>query len=204
MAFEGRTITIAGLMELEFPAVTVRLCDGGFVDYASNRFTSKHATFGTIASADAIDEEVGGFAPGGLFTLTPDGDAPLADFFGPSFQNSPVRMWFGEVSDDDVTVSHAELVFEGFVDAQTWNPREGTLSFEFISRADKLFLRNEGNVLSSAFHQLIWPGERGCDNCTDAPISVAWGVKSPPRGTTTYVGGGGSGRGGVGQSVSLV
>ena len=30
-----------------------------------------------------------------------------------------------------------------------------------IDRAERLFLRSEGNVCSSAFHQSIWPGELG-------------------------------------------
>lgn len=194
MSFEGRTITVTGLLEMEFPGATVRLCDGGFVDFDGNRFTAKDATFGTVASAEGVEEEIADFAPGGLFSLTPSPDAALADFFGPSFQNSRVRMWMGEVDADDVTVGDAELLFDGFVDTQNWRPKDGTLDFQFISRADKLFLRNEGNVLSSAFHQSIWAGEKGCDNCTDAPVAVAWGTKSPPRGTATVSGGGGGGR----------
>jgi len=204
MAFEGRTITVTGLLEMEFPSVTVRLCDGGFADLGADRFLSKHATFGTISGAEAVEDALGDFAPGGMFSLMPSPGAALADYFGPSFQNSRVRMWLGEIDADGHTVSNAELLFDGFVDTQQWRPVDGELDFSFISRADKLFLRNEGNSLSSAFHKSVWPGERGCDNCTDAPTAVAWGTKTPPRGTSTvWSGGGGAsfgvGRGGFGE-----
>jgi hypothetical protein len=65
-----------------------------------------------------------------------------------------------------------------------------------IAAADRLFTINEGNVLSSAFHQAVWPGELGLDNAIDVGTTVAWRVKAPPRGSVA--GGGGAGGGGGG------
>ena len=56
------------------------------------------------------------------------------------------------------------------------------LELNFLARSEALFLRNEGNVCSSRFHQSLFAGERGFDNCTGLAGYLAWGALAPSRG----------------------
>ena len=190
MALTDRIITLVGLMKIEFPARTVRLCDGGFARYAGEDYSSRDAVFGTIAGVDAIEDAVGDAAPGGGFTLFPDPEAGLINVFVPDLQNSRVRIWLGELDNDGVSVIHATQLVDQLVDTVDLQLVLGSRSLDFttIGRAEKLFLRSEGNVCSTAFHQSVWPGEKGFDNCTDLEGQVAWGIEGPPR-ATNYGGG---------------
>lgn len=185
-------VTLSAMMQVDFPAATVRLCDGGFVDYAGNRFFAKHAVFGTVAAVEVIEESIDDLAPGGSFTLAPSPDAALSAVFSPNNQNARVQMWLGEVGSDLLTVTTAEKLFDGFIDYQRRDVVTGLIENVFVSTAERLFLRNEGNDLSPAFHKSIWPGETGNDFATDTPAVVAWGIENTTGGSTIS-GGGGSG-----------
>lgn len=202
--FEGIAITIAGLVEIVLPTKTVRLCDGGFVDWpARGLFTSKDDDFGTIDSVDAVTESVGDEAPGGAITLLPPDTTSAADLFQPEAQGSPIRFWLAELnSATGAVVGTPQLMFDGLVDALTvrTSTQRRSLVVEFMAEAERLFSVREGNVLSPRWHKSIWSGEKGFDHVTGTETLVPWGVPGPGRGT---VGGGGSGGlGGVGGGLS--
>lgn len=185
MAATDAVITLAGLLKIEAPAGGVRLCDGGFLTFGGETYESLHPVFGTLAEFDAIEDGFGDLAEGGGFALTPAPDAALADWFRPDLSGCRVRMWMGEVDADGFAVSTAELLADLLID--TVRQRIGAggerqLILTTMSRAEKLFLKNEGNVLSQRFHQTVWAGEKGLNNCTDLKVAVAWGTASPPRG----------------------
>jgi hypothetical protein len=190
MATTDTAFTLTGLIQIDFPSGTVRLCDGGFVNFGADRFDAKDAVFGTIAAASEIEESITDFAPGGSITLSVSPDAPLSTILNPAIQNARVQMWLAEVSSDGFTIlaGSADKLFDGFVDYTTWQPLDYKLSIFYATKAEHLLMRNKGNVLSSSFHKRVWPGELGCDNATDAEIEVAWGTASPTRGTA-YSGG---------------
>jgi len=205
-ALNDPVITLVGLMKIDMPGGEVRLCDGGRAMFDSGsgaqEYLSAHSVWGTIAGAEEIEDAINDSAPGGGLALSPAPSTPLSTIINPALQFCRVRFWLGLVDADMVTVSNAIFLGDKLIDVPTWHPDAWRLDFELIDRTERLFLRNEGNVCSSAFHQSIWPGERGFDNCTDTPGQVAWGTESTPSGTA-YGTGSGVGGGGGGGSRSF-
>ena len=194
MSATDRVITLVGLMKLEAPGGDVNLCDGAFVYFdagsGSERYTSQHAVFGSLGDPEPFDSGFGDSAEGWSLTLVPNPVADLGDWYRADLRDSRVRFWLGEVDPDGKTVSSSELVADMLVDVPSRViAADGsvTLELDLISRGERLFLVNEGNVASERFHKSIWSGENGFNNCTDVPIPVAWGVAGPTAG----VGGGG-------------
>ncbi len=197
MALTDPAFTMVSLVKIEFPSRTVRLCDGGRAIFGGEEYLSSDDVFGVLAGAEEIADEMGDSAPGGGFSLMPSPDTPLSVLIDPAMQNCRVRFWQGELDADMQTVTNADFLADKLIDVPTWSPDEWVLDLELMDRTEIFFLRSEGNVCSSSWHQSIRPGERGFDNCTDAPGQVAWGVESPPSGTA-YRGGNGGGAGGGG------
>lgn len=202
MALTDNVIWLSGLCEITLPARTIRLCDGAFVVWGGNTYTSEDADFGTIESVDQVAESISDEAPSGKLTMLPPSVADAADLFQPDAQGSPMRFWLAEIDPATGTVvGTPENLFSGFLN--TLNLKVGktrrAVEIEFMSEAERLFWTKEGNVLSSRFHKSVWAGELGLDFATSAQLAVPWGVAGPGRGTTSYGGGGG----GLG-SVSLI
>ena len=198
MSATAPVITLAAFLKLEFPGTTVRLCDGGMLSFAGEEYQAQHPVFGTVNSMGEAEAGFGDLAESGSLVLMPHPQATLSDWWRSDLFGSRMRLWVGEVGPDGYTVTSAKQVFVLLVDS--YERRQGDkgsdlLAFEFIGRAEKLFLANEGNVCSSRFHQSVWAGERGFDNATDLQFFVAWGVAGPPR-AVGGAGGGGSGGGG--------
>lgn len=201
MALGDPVITYAGFIKIELPSRTVRLCDGGFLSFDGEDYEAADAVFGTIAACEEIEDAIDDSAPGGGFTLFPAPDADLAELIDPAMQGARVRIWTGEVDADMKTVSAAELEADLLIDVPAWDPVAWTLDFATMARHEKLFLRSEGNVCSSAWHQSVWPGEQGFDNCTDLEGQVAWGTEGAPKGTVSGSSSGSRGGGGLRNSV---
>jgi len=200
MALNSPVLLLAGLVEMQLASRTVRLCDGGFVQWGANLFTSSDQAFGTIESLEAISEGIGDEAPGARLTLLPVSTANAADLFQSNAQGRPIKFWLAEINrTTGAVVGNPELLFWGLIDfmAIKLGKQSRSVEVEFIAASERLFLIREGNVLSSRFHQNAWPGELGFDHCTGNGIQVPWGTNGPPRGSTGYSGGtaGGGGRG---------
>lgn len=193
MAFDAPILTLVGLLKMELPGQTVRLCDGGFCDWQGERYTAEDPVWGAIAAIEPVEEGVGDLAPGGKLTFMPATDAPASSLSSRTFQNARLRGWLGEVGPDGKTVTAARPLFDGLIDTTTMRLGRGTrlVDVAFIARAERLFLVNQGNTLSPRFHKSVWPGERGFDNATGVPTSVAWGVEAPVPGGVSGSSGGG-------------
>lgn len=180
--FEGRVIHPVALMEIALPGRTVRLCDGGFIWWGSNKFSSSDAAFGTIKSAESLSEKIGDEAPGGKVTFLPPSAAAAVGLSNPAHQGCRMRLWLGEY---DPATGHVigtpDLTADLAIDTVTPKASQGTLEadVEFESAAKRLFLIMRGNALNNRFHQLCYPGEKGMANCTAMPRSTAWGADNP-------------------------
>ena len=175
------TVGLIGLLKIELPDATVRLCDGGFIEFDGETYTSKDPVFGTIASIEALAEGVGDEIPALELTLFPLG--PAGALSQPGFQTSRVRFWMGEYDDAAGTlVGTPDLMFDGQIDqtVMRWGASR-ELAITVVSTAERLFQRNSGNSLNDTWHQSVWPGELGHKNATGLSIPVAWGAESPPR-----------------------
>lgn len=188
-------VTLAAFLKIDLPSRSVRLCDGGQLTYQFEKYEAFDSVYGSVISLDAIESGFGDVAEGAQIVLAPNPEATVTDWWNMGLFDRRVRMWLGEVDADGFTVSSATLVADLLVD--TYERRQGLggeeqLVIDLMSRAEKLFLRNEGNVCAERFHQLVWPGENGFDNCTDLVGYLAWGAESPPRGSSTTGGSGSS------------
>lgn len=199
--FTGSVLLMVGLIEIELPLRTVRLCDGGFVNWpARGMFTAEDSEFGTVDTVEPVGESISDEAPGGKLTLLPPSLVAASALFQPTAQGSPIRFWLGEVTQSTgLILGTPELVFDGLVDRLSLKTERGSrrVEIDFIAAAERLFMVREGNVLSPRFHKAVWPGELGFDHATGVPGLVPWGVSGPGRGTIS--GGGGGGGGGTGD-----
>lgn len=179
---------LAGLLKWETGAGDVRLCDGGTLVFNSETYLSKHPIFGSLAGFDSISEGVNDEAPAGVLMFSPAPDADIDVINSPDLQGTPLKMWIAEVDrETGAIIGTPEQVLNSMVDAPRIRAARGKLMLEvdIISRAERLFLLNEGNYLSGEYHRRLYPGERGLDNATGVPRSVPWGVAGAPRGTSS-------------------
>ena len=172
-------IGMAGLLRIDFPTGTVRLCEGGIVRWGSDAFRGRHATFGVVGAIEGLEEGVGAMVPAMQLTLLPSDAATPGDLSQPGFQKSPVWLWLAEY--DPATsqvIGTPQLQFLGQVD-QTVLTLKKELRITVVSQAERLFSLNRGNPLSPVMHKRLFPGETGEDQATGLGVSVAWGVESP-------------------------
>lgn len=201
-------IRLAGFLKLELPGHTVLLCDGGTLPYGGDTYMSEDPLFGTIVSVEPITEGVGDEAPTGVITFAPQEDAAVEDICSEEMQGSRLRAWTGEIDDDTGTIiGLPEQIMDSVIDVPFLKLGLGKRLVEmtYVSRAERLFIVDTGNVLSGAFHKRIYPGERGFDNAAGVEDQFAWGVASAPRGTSSGGdGSGGGGGGGGGYSPNMI
>lgn len=193
MSFAGDKIHLIAFCKVELPTRTLRICDGGFMYFGGEKYEADDAVFGSIAAVDEFEAALGDAAEDAKLVFLPPAETAASEINRKEFQNSRARFWMGVVGSDGKTVTTAEQLMDALVDFTVLRLRQSgrELEMSFISRPEKLFLRNEGNSLNPRFHKSIWPGEKGLDN-TGAKQTVAWGVGSP-RGVAS---GGGIGTGG--------
>lgn len=197
MAVTDLAITLAAVLEWQAPDGDVLLADGGMVRFdpggGTVTFTGSDSTFGTIASFEVFESGVGDLVEGGTISFAPPADAAASAWWRADLENTRLRVWLGEIDPaDSVTLTDAEPIADWLVDTASREQSNGrdVLIVQFMARDRKFFEIRQGNVCSDTFHQSIWPGERGFENCTDAQQFFAWGVAAPPAS-----GGGGSGGG---------
>lgn len=192
--FDSELLLMTALLEIELPDHTIRLTDGGFVDWpARGMFSASDDVFGTIESADGVSEGISDEAPGGGLILLPPDLTAAGDLFQVDAQGSPVRLWAAAVNrETGLLIGDPELLFDGLIDTLTVSAGKGTrkVEMQFVSSAERLFLIMEGLALSPRWHQNIWPGEKGLNHATGVGVQVPWGVAGQvgPTYTNPYTG----------------
>lgn len=184
---------LAGFLKWEAGDETVRLCDGGTLTFDSESYTSRHSIFGAIAGFMPINEGVGDEAPAGTLTFSPAPDADPYVINSPLLQGTRLRMWIAEIDrGSGLIIGTPDQMLDSIVDVTRLKLGRGSVALDadIVSRAERLFLVNEGNVLSGEYHRRIYAGETGLDNAIGVPTTVAWGVAGAPRGTISPIGGG--------------
>ncbi len=206
-----RTVGLVGLCKIELPTATIRLTDGGFIQWGGELYVSKDNLFGTIASIDELSEGVEDEVPALEMSMIPSSTAAAADLSQPGFQRSRVRFWLAEFDRGTGLLDGTpDILFDGQIDQTSLRAGRDAreLAMSIVSTAERLFEQNIGNSLSPSFHKSIWPGETGHDNATGLGKPVAWGVEAPPSTSSGYYGGylgsSGGGRGPDRRGVDLV
>jgi hypothetical protein len=183
MAASDVAITLGAILLWEAPGGDVRLADGGVITFdpgsGSLTFESEDADYGTVVDFDTVETGLGDQVDGGTFVFAPPEGAPLSDWWRADLENTRLRVWIGEVN--GAALEEEELLADWLIDTVSREQAEGQdlLSAECMTRQEKLFQTNQGNVCSDRFHDSIWSGERGFENCHDGPQYFAWGTQSP-------------------------
>lgn len=195
-----QSLALIGLLKIELPDATVRLCDGGFVEFDGETYRSTDPVFGGIASLEALTEGVGEEIPALELSLNPAGTSAASDLSRPGFQRSRVRFWTREIDiETGLLVGPDEPPkFLGQIDQTVLRIGRATreLAMTVVATLEKFFMRNDGNSLSPVYHKSVWPDETGHDNATGLSKSVAWGVEGSPGASSAGSASGGSVRGG--------
>jgi hypothetical protein len=180
-------ILLAGLIKIELPGKTILLCDGGFLDIDGEEYSSSDDDFGTIEKVEALEEGVGDDVPAGRLTFLPKDTTAAATLSAPGMQGSRMRFYTAEVDEQTgMVIGVPDLQADMQADQTIFRVGRGTrkLDMTFVSRIERIFAVDEGNSLNPVFHKTVWPGELGEDNATGLSETVAWGVESPPRGSS--------------------
>lgn len=176
--------SLTGLLLMELPGMTVRLCDGGFFYWGPDLYLSEHSVFGALQSIEALSEGAGEEIPALSMTFIPAASASAADLSQPGYQKSRVRFYIAEYDPTTgLLVGNPELQFDGQLDQTKLNFGRGTrtLDVDVVSNGERLFMRNDGNSLNASWHKSIWPGELGHDEASGLTVPIAWGVEAPQR-----------------------
>lgn len=192
------SVTLAGLIQIDLPDATLRFCDGAFVKWDAYLFEADDPDFGVIGGMESVEEGTGDEIPALRMTFLPASTAAAAVLSQPDYQGCTMRSWIAEVDlATNEVVGTPSLEFDGQVDSTDLVIDQGSreLEMDITSRAERLFLINDGNTLSPRFHKLLFSGETGEDNATGVGVGVAWGTALPAQ---TYGTGFSSGAGGVG------
>ena len=179
-----RSIGLTLLMQVDFPGVSARWCDGGFFVFEGETFQSADPVWGSVIAVDAISEGLGDELPSTGFTVAPASDTPVSVLNDPAIQGSRVQIWIAEYEPQTGLITSSERFYDGRIDRSVLEIGKGVrvVKFEIGTMIERFLLRNSGNSLSSTWHKSIWPGETGHDNATGLKTPVAWGAKSPPSG----------------------
>jgi len=175
-------IAITGLIKITLPDHTIRLCDGGFFQYDGETYLPSDDIFGVISSIEGLSEGVGNEVPALRVGFLPPGTSEPADLSKPGYQNARVVARIAEYDVDTGEITQIlSTEFIGILDQTTITRGRNTYDLDCIIVADgeRLFQRNIGNSLNSAFHKSVFAGETGEDNATGLSIPVAWGVEKP-------------------------
>lgn len=178
-----RQVAITGLIKITLPDHTITLCDGGFFNYGGDTYYAKDDIFGVISSVDGLSEGIGDEVPAMRIGFKPPGTSEPADLSKPGYQNSQVIARIAEYDVESGEITQIlSTEFIGILDQTTVTRGRNVYNLDctVVADGERLFQRNIGNSLSSAFHKSVWPGETGEDNATGLSIPVAWGIEAPP------------------------
>ncbi len=185
---------LAGLIKIELPTGTVRLCDGGLVKWSAETFTARDGVFGAVGELEGLTEGLGDEVPALSLKLLPDKSAAADDLAQPGFQTARARFWIAEVDPaTSAVIGTPSLQFDGQLDQGTITLGKDSreVRYTVVSRAERLFNKADGNSLSPTFHKSVWSGETGHDQANGLTIPVAWGTDAPVTTNSGAYGGGG-------------
>lgn len=175
-----RRVMLAGLLKIELPGHTVLLTDGGTVPYDGDSYRGRDPLFGVLADPDEIEEGATEELPSLTLRFIPPAGVASLDLNDPAFQDCRLRMFLAELDEDGAPIL-VEQIADMLIDVpQLVFPEESGRELEVIcvSVWQRLFDTNEGNLLNSASHQKVHPGEQGLDNTTGVDRNVPWGTNS--------------------------
>lgn len=181
MSFSGVQAMLAIALRMELPGRTVRLVEGGVVEWNGEEYTADDVAFGTVEDFENYSSGSADEAPAYEFTMHPPSSASAAAISDPTFQKSPCTLAILSVDKDTGTVLTQKTIFSGLL---SYTNIEGGLRRRLVkigksTHLDLFFNTDKGNRISPAFHRMIHPGETGLDMMSGTAIKVPWGDQGP-------------------------
>jgi hypothetical protein len=164
-------------VEIQHPEGTIRLLDApGVLTFNSSQWSGDQAigSLGAVDMAEDGDTE----APTFVATILPANDTVIPTYAVPAAQGSIVNWWIGAFSPSTgLVIGQPELRFAGEVDFVTFSDGDASaLSFNCVSGFERFFDTDDGARLGDAFHQSVWPGEKGFQYLTAILDQMPWGI----------------------------
>lgn len=174
----------ATMIRIDLPGGPAFLTDGGFVDYAGNRYLGDHPTYGVLSAVSSIRDGAEAQATRIDITLHPATDAGLTALSAPSTQGSRVQWWEGAVDrTTGLLIGEPLLQFDGELDRARFTVgQQRTLILACGSQSERQLEPNADWRLNNAFHQRIWPGELGLVHMTNVLKKSEWRERPPNPG----------------------
>lgn len=201
MSFTGAQAKVCLILKIDLPGHTIRLSEGGEVDYDGGRYAPIDGTFGVVTDYQDFTSGEADIAPAFELTWGIKDIAAAVALSNPASQGALVDFRVLSIDRDTNAVLLSHPIFVGLVDSTELigGERQYEMPMGFITEIDKLINTDKGNRLNRSFHRSIWAGEMGLDFMTGTTIPGAWGEESR-RG----FGGGGGGPGGGLTRVAFV
>lgn len=175
---------VATLIQIDLPDGPAFLTDGGFIDYAGNRYLGDHPVCGALSSVSSIRDGAEAQATRIDITLHPASDDAVAALSAPNTQGSRVQWWEGAI--DRVTgllIGEPLLQFDGELDRARFTVgQRRTLVLTCGSQSERQLEPNADWRLNNALHQRIWPGELGLVHMTNVLKKSEWRERPPNPG----------------------
>lgn len=171
---------IVHLVTVVLPAATIRWTDGGFVKWGDDFYRAKDATYGVLDSIGEIVDGVDDDASPVEIGIIPPSLESLDDLIAADAQGGVVTIHIGAVDETTgLLIGEPYRLHRGRLDRPVVNMGAMTLTYEILT-AEALGLEpNEDQRQSDAFHQSIWPGERGYEHQTEGSKKVYWRDDDP-------------------------
>jgi hypothetical protein len=168
-----------------YAAYNINLIDGAGtvtfpVNTVSTTFTGTDPVFGSIYNFSQVSASVASESPHVTIALLPPSEVAIGQLNQPKYQGARTKIWIGLV---DVTtgavIGVPKLIFAGFLDVAktTANQNQQVIELDIASGFERMFAANEGDRLTSVFHNTIHPGETGFDLNNDALTDPMWGAE---------------------------
>jgi hypothetical protein len=180
-ALDAPSVLMFCAVEIALPSYNLCLLSGpGEVTFGGRTFRGKDETYGTLGGVEAIADSDDGEAPEITITILPPNLTSAAVLASPAAQFSPVTVWVGALDlATGAVIPDPLVVFAGEVDVPTLSGDETSraLQYSVTSVFELMFEVDEGANLNNAFHQSVWPGERGFEYVSEVQRQLPWGAE---------------------------
>ncbi|WP_433935118.1 hypothetical protein [Brevundimonas diminuta] len=171
---------IVHLVTVDLPGHVIRWSDGGFVRWDGETYRARDERYGVLESIGEITDGVGDDASPVEIGVIPPTLASLEDLIAVDAQGGVVSIHLGAVDEaTGLLIGAPYRLHRGRLDRPIVGIGAMTLTYEVLT-AEALGLEaNEDQRLSDAFHQSVWPGERGYEHQTSGTKKVWWRDDDP-------------------------
>lgn len=177
----------AFLFEIILPLKTIRILDAaGELFWNGHVWRGSDDVFGTMASVDPLQEQVGTEAPLMRIKMLPTSNFSLSYITDPANQGSEVNIWWAVIDRlTGLVVGEPYLVFGGELDAAEADidRNETSATLDIASVWERLFMDGEGMRLNNAQHQRTWAErasqELGFQYVVSIQRNEPWGYGGP-------------------------